>query len=364
MPANPLIIPYFLNQAGCPRRCIFCNQQVIVGSEEGGQGTLEEVVAAYCQSWGGTTKRQVQLAFYGGSFTSLPLQQQQEYLLQAWRYLQQGTVQRVRLSTRPDALEKVCVEHLQRYGVDIVELGVQSLDDQVLAASNRGHNAAAAIAAVKLLQEYDFTVGIQLMVGLPLQHRASFFATLETVIGLRPAFIRLYPALVLAGTRWATCWHEPGYTPLPLPEAVSWCADALCLCRAADIPVVRMGLHPSGGLDRPGNVVAGPYHQAFGELVKSYLFREKVVDMVRKGVLDKQSRLRQGKRTAVSFGLHVADISAFIGHQRSNMLFFAQQFQDLEIGWHVDRQVCRGEFACMVGRRSVADRCSIFVPQG
>lgn len=359
---KPLIIPFFLNQEGCFRRCIFCNQHVITGFKpKDSHAELEETVAAYLGTAASPAARTVQIAFYGGSFTSLGLSRQDEYLRCGQQYIYRGLVHSLRLSTRPDSLDKKTCQRLKKFGVQTVELGIQSLNDRVLAACSRGHDAATALAALRLLKSYDFETGAQLMLGLPGQSKESFLETVRKTIAVSPGFARIYPAIVLRHTPWAACLDNEGYEPLPLVAAVEWCAEALCLFKAAGVPVVRMGLHPSASLLTPGNIVAGPYHPAFGELVKSYLFREKVIDILGKGVLDKQSRLGKGQRISVSVGLHQADVSTFVGHQRSNLREYCRRLKDIDVGWHVDPRQHRDEFSCAAGRGRLVDHCSVFV---
>jgi len=356
-----LIIPFFLNQEGCVRRCIFCNQHIISGAKKtDARSGLAETVAAYLATAGSRPDRTVQIAFYGGSFTSLELSKQNEYLRCGQQFIAQGVVHSLRLSTRPDSLDQDGCRRLQAFGVRTVELGVQSLNDRVLAVCNRGHDAAVALAAVKLVKDQGFETGVQLMLGLPGQSRESFQETVEKTIAAGPDFVRLYPAVVLRHTPWELRLGDADYQPLSLAAAVEWCGWALKVFKPAGIPVVRMGLHPSDGLIAPGNIVAGPYHPAFGELVKSYLFREKVIDILGKLVLDRQSRLEKGRRISVSVGLHRADVSAFVGHQRANLPEYCRRLEGIDIGWHVDRRQHRGEFACVANEGRLVDHCSVF----
>ena len=358
---KPLIIPFFLNQEGCSRRCIFCNQHIITGFKpQDIQVELDKIVAAYLDSACIPAGRRVQIAFYGGSFTALPPAKQNEYLGYGRQFIHRGMVQSLRLSTRPDSLDDMTCRRLKKFGVQTVELGVQSLDDAVLATCNRGHDAATAVATTQLLKSHSFETGVQLMLGLPAQSRKSFLETVRETIAVGPDFVRIYPAVVLRHTPWAGCLDHEGYHPLSLAEAVAWCADALCMFKAAGVPVVRMGLQPSESLLVPGNIVAGPYHPAFGELVKSYLFREKVIDILGKGMLDKQSRSEKGQRISVSVGLHAADVSAFVGHQRSNLREYRRRLKGIDIDWHLDHHLHREELSLVADQGRLIDHCSLF----
>ncbi len=341
---KPLIIPYFLHHEGCPQRCIFCNQFLIVGSRP--SENLAAVVQRYLGFRRPGGRDRVEIAFYGGSFTCLPVTRQRQLLEQAQVFVDRGEVQGLRFSTRPDAVGAAELEVVRPYAVETVELGVQSFDDRVLTFCRRGHGSETAVAAVRRLQRCGYRVGIQLLFGLPGQTQESFRADIVQVVALQPDFVRLYPALVLRRTEWEQYWRRGQYPPLSLEAAVSWAAEAWETLAARGISIIRLGLQSSPALEEPGNVVAGPRHPAFGELVKSRVWREKIIDILRKCVLDKQSRSCQGQRTAVSVGLHQADLSAFVGQRRENLRYFERQYAGLEISWHLDPRLRPGEFFC------------------
>lgn len=213
--------------------------------------------------------REVQVAFYGGSFTGMERSRQEELLDAVAPYLAQGVVDTIRLSTRPDYIDRQTISFLRRKGVGIVELGVQSLDDAVLKACRRGHSAGQAKQAVRLLQEEGLLVGVQLMLGLPLQTRRSLMRTVTEVVALYPDFVRIYPALVLRGSELAGMYAAGSFRPLSLAAAVAQAARMKEHLDANGIRTIRLGLQ--GGPELEQNMVAGPYHPAFGELVGSRL---------------------------------------------------------------------------------------------
>lgn len=216
----------------------------------------------------------VQVAFFGGSFTCLDLRRQQELLDAVAPFIAAGDVQTIRLSTRPDYITAQGVVFLRHHGVGIVELGIQSLDDQVLQMSLRGHSAENAIRSSRLLKKEGMELGIQLMVGLPGQSFASLRRTTARVILLRPDFVRLYPVLVVAGSGLACRYQRQEYRPLSLSRAVLQVAWMKKKFTASGIRVVRMGLQPGPDLEK--SLLAGPYHPAFGELVHSRLMLRQV----------------------------------------------------------------------------------------
>ncbi len=269
----PLVIPLFIPHRGCPHQCLFCNQHSIAGT---GQGDVRaEEISRILKLWLARSpdRKEVQAAFFGGSFTCLPQQEQEELLAAVQPFIDAGEVNRIRISTRPDCLSAEICRSLAAHRVGIVELGVQSLDDQVLRAARRGHTAEDCRQAIDLLKGAGLEVGVQLMPGLPGESTSSFFAGLRALIALAPAFVRLYPAVVLRQTQLGLDWQRGAYRPLSLNRAVALVARARMLLSAAGIPVVRMGLQPSAELEK--EILAGPYHPAFGECVLSRLwFRE------------------------------------------------------------------------------------------
>jgi histone acetyltransferase (RNA polymerase elongator complex component) len=267
-----LIIPIFLPHRGCTHQCLFCNQQGISGCIE--QSLTVDEVRATIDLWldrGG--RGEVQAAFYGGSFTCLPLDEQRALLGAVQPYMAGGRVHSLRLSTRPDCLDPEVCRMLQDHGVKTVELGVQSLDDQVLRESRRGHDGEQSRQAIRLLQSWGFIVGVQLLLGLPGETRRSFLRGVAEIARLHPDFVRLYPLLVVKGSGLAERYQQGLYRPLSLGLAVALTAAAHQRLSEKGVRVVRMGLQPCRSLDE--NYLAGPYHPAFGELVRGRLvFKE------------------------------------------------------------------------------------------
>jgi histone acetyltransferase (RNA polymerase elongator complex component) len=310
-----LIIPVFIHHRGCPHRCLFCNQQAIAGTIAGDAsgGHFPQDVAAVIEKWlAFSDKRPAQLAFYGGSFTCLPWDDQEKLLAQARPYLHNGQIASIRLSTRPDCCDEENLRRLRQWGVMTIELGIQSMDDQVLALARRGHTAADCRRAIDVIKRLGFICGAQLLPGLPGDSWPSFLATVREIIALRPAMARLYPALVLAGTGLADRYAAGMYRPLSLTKTIAWLAKAKQLFDAADIPVIRYGLPPSPELAR--QVLAGPYHPALGELAAQRIW-----------FLELRKRLRaltSGQSLTV-FVSH-RDLSALSGQRRGNLLKLEQ----------------------------------------
>ncbi len=265
-----MIIPIFIPHEGCPHCCVFCNQRRISGFTKNPVTT--EDVRTTVQTWlarKGSEKRRVQVAFYGGSFTGLPQARQEELLGAVAPFLEQGCVQGLRLSTRPDYIDRNKVELLARYQVSTVELGVQSMNNRVLAAAKRGHTAADVERAVLVLRRAGMEIGIQLMIGLPDDSRTSLRRTVNRVVARHPDFVRIYPLLVVQNSELANQYNRGDYTPLSLDQAVVLTAWMKQRFDKAGIRVVRMGLQ--AGPELEASLVSGPWHPAFGELVASRL---------------------------------------------------------------------------------------------
>ncbi len=275
-----LIIPVFMPFGGCASRCVFCDQ----GSITGGKNPPEvkeavETIEAYLSTWRGAGRKEI--AFYGGSFTAIERDAQLRYLEAARGYVLNGRVDGVRISTRPDGISPEVLEYLKEYRVDIVEIGVQSMSDEVLRLSGRGHNRRDTVLATTLLKSSGFKVGHQFMPGLPGDTLSSALDSAREIIRLAPAFVRVYPALVFKGTALHRMYLAGEYRPWTLDETVEACAEILGLFTEARIPVIRMGLHASGGLE--DNLVCGPYHPSLRSLVEERMHRTRFVRPVARG---------------------------------------------------------------------------------
>ncbi len=265
-----MIVPFFIPHAGCPHQCVFCDQETIAG-QAAGIPAADELLSTIATHRATGSGDGVEVAFFGGTFTALSRQVQEGLLAPLQPLREAGIVRSVRLSTRPDALDGETVAWLQIRGVTTVELGIQSLDDEVLRLSGRGHAGAEVARAAAALRNAGLAFVAQLMPGLPGDTPARSLATLEAVLGMAPDALRIYPTLVLAGTRLADLYRTGRYRPLSLAQGVG--VGKLMLHRAlrARVPVLRMGLQPTDGLRAAGAVVAGPFHPAFRQLVEAEL---------------------------------------------------------------------------------------------
>lgn len=289
------ILPIFIPHAGCPHQCVFCNQKTISGQKKPALEGAQEQINTWLKWFKPGVEQEA--AFYGGSFTALEVELQQQLLALTDELIEKGIIGKVRLSTRPDAITLAGLNLLKQHGVYLVELGVQSLDNKVLARAERGHKAEAVDQAMQLLKEAEMQTGIQLMVGMPGQSFDSVKATVEQVIQLKPDIARIYPLLVIKGTPLARQFQQGTFKPLGLEEAVEQAAYVYSQLTKAGIKVIRIGLQADEELCSPGNILAGPFHPSMGELVKSRVLRHQlekaILEQLQLLIEDKQA----GKQT-------------------------------------------------------------------
>jgi histone acetyltransferase (RNA polymerase elongator complex component) len=275
---KPLIVPVFIPNQGCPHRCVFCDQEKITSQPArpvDGQ-RVRDLLDQARQSTLFFARRHREIAFYGGTFASLPEKTIRELLGVVAPYLQGGIFHSVRVSTRPDSLDEKKAALLKALGVSTVELGSQSMDDDVLRMTGRGHTAGDTEKAAELLRQHRFKVGIQLMPGLPGDSAERFCTTVQKVIRIKPDMVRLYPVVVIRGTELAQWFVKGTYQPLSLEEAVRVCSESCLGFEEAGIPVIRIGLMASPSLREQGQVLGGPWHESFGHLVRSEIYQRRI----------------------------------------------------------------------------------------
>lgn len=300
---KPVTVPFFISHQGCPHSCIFCDQRLINGSD-GNILTSEEIIGKI-NTWSLTAgERPLEVAFFGGTFTALPAKRQEELLAPLQSLLGGGRIKSVRLSTRPDYINDGIVAWLAERGVRTIELGVQSMDDAVLAASGRGHTAAESEDAIRCIRKHGVAAGVQLMPGLPADTPMTSLASLKKVIAAGADFLRIYPTVVLRGTELARRYANGEYIPLAIQEGVSLCKMMLHRAMQSGIPVIRIGLQSDEGLNND-TVVAGCWHPAFGQMVRSELYAD---------LLDRFVPCGQ----PVTVQCHPDRISDLLGFKRSN----------------------------------------------
>lgn len=307
--AKTSILPFFLPMQGCSGRCIYCDQRAISGQSAPPQPA--EITAALEQLDPG---HPAELAYYGGSFTCLPRETQRRYLDLAALALADGRLCGVRISTRPDAVDDDICRWLAEKGVVTVELGVQSFDDRVLAAAGREYDGAQAREAAAAVRRAGLTLGIQLMTGLPHDTPELDLESMRQALACGPQLLRIYPTLVLKNTELERLYREGLYRPQSLDEAVACCVPLLKAAQKAGVTMQRMGVNPSPSLEAA--LVAGPYHPAFGALVREALKKEQLQELLQDAGCDEALILR----------FPPADTPLIFGHQRSTMLWLSRNW--------------------------------------
>ena len=307
------IIPIFVPHLGCKQCCTFCDQKTISGETK--QVTADDVrntIEYYLQNF--KNDNYVEVAFFGGSFTAIPIETQKELLEAVQPYIKDKKVDSIRLSTRPDAIDKNILKMLKKYHVKTIELGVQSSNNYILERCKRGHTFEDVKKASKLIRKYRFKLGHQMMIGLPESTEKDDIKTAEDIIKLKPKLVRIYPVLVIKGTGLEREYRNKEFTPLTVGQAVERSKEILRLFAKKNIQVIRIGLQNTETIADPKNkdseVVAGPYHPAFGQLVEDSIWYDKIVYEIKK---------INAKVIRVEIEANSQNINNIIGHKKENI---------------------------------------------
>ena len=273
MPQKHYTIPVFIPELACPNRCVFCNQQKISGQILiPGEDEIIAQIEKYLPGF--KPDAHIEIGFFGGSFTGVPVHEQEHFLQIAQPYLLSGRIHGIRVSTRPDYISAEKLDLLKLYGVTTIELGAQSLDEEVLLKSKRGHSIRDVENAASLIKEYGFSLGLQMMTGLPGDTLEKTLMTAHRIVALGADNTRIYPALVIKNTELEDLYRAGLYTPLSLDEAIDRVKQIIPIFDEAGITILRIGLHPSEGLLNGDDLVAGPFHPSFKELAETALWTD------------------------------------------------------------------------------------------
>jgi histone acetyltransferase (RNA polymerase elongator complex component) len=314
---KPFIIPIFIPHAGCPHRCVFCDQSSITGVRSKRPRTvIRNQIEAFLK-FKTARRNRVQIAFFGGNFIGMPADKIKRLLAKAAEYVMTGRVNSIRFSTRPDTIDPQRLDLIKNFPVTTIELGAQSMDERVLSATKRGHSAEDTAKAIHLLKELNYEVGVQLMVGLPGDTSERSIASAKRVVGLKPDFIRIYPTLVLAGSPLAAWYKKGHYVPLSLEKAVRQVKDLYLLFKNKNIPVIRMGLQASEDLEDGSTILAGPYHPAFGHRVYSEISLDMAVARIESSALNMDS---------ISIRVNPGNVSKLRGLRNRNIKILKKKF--------------------------------------
>ena len=332
------IIPIFVPHLGCPNECVFCNQRSISGQMK--NITIEEVketIERFLKSFKDETVER-EIAFFGGSFTAIDIKFQEELLQTAYEYIKQKKVSYIRISTRPDYIDKERLKLLKKYGVKVIELGVQSTNDYILKKCKRGHTFEDVKKASKLIRRNGFILGHQMMIGLPESTRLDELKTAKDLAKLKPKMIRLYPVLVIKNTELEQQYKNKEYEPITLNQAVETCKELCYFFARKKINVIRIGLQNTDIISNPKNinseVVAGPYHEAFGQLVEDGIWYDRILAKIKKFNI---------KVIQIEIEANPEDINNVIGHKKENLKKL-KEIYDVDVMIKQNKDVAKGKF--------------------
>ncbi|MDO4545370.1 MAG: radical SAM protein [Bacillota bacterium] len=353
------IIPVFIPHRGCPNDCVFCNQKTITARQA---DVRPEDVKNIIETWLPTIENRgietIEVAFFGGSFTGLPLKEQSEFLSVAKEYKDAGLIHKIHLSTRPDYIDGNILDNLKTFGTDVIELGVQSFDDKVLAASNRGHTSADVYRACDAIKEYNFELGIQLMIGLPEDSPETCLFSAEETIKIGPSIARLYPTVVLRDTELYRRYEAGSYSPLSTEQAVKITKEMYKLLRDAGINIIRMGLKSTDLIAEGGEIRGHTFHPAFRQLVEGEIAREqleaqliRLLENARKpldspgkpGVLP-FANAEGADPLSITFLSSPNSFSNMVGNAKANKLYFAEKYPQVKIRYKTDSSLADGYY--------------------
>lgn len=329
------IIPIFIPHRGCPNDCVFCNQKIITARQP--QITEEDIkntIETYLPTLENRGLEIIEIAFFGGSFTGIPMDQQSRYLAVAKEYKDRGRIDKIHLSTRPDYIDHATLHNLKSYGVDIIELGVQSLDDEVLRLSNRGHDSKAVYQAAELITAYGFELGIQLMIGLPGDSYETCLYSAEQTVKIGPSIARLYPTIVIDDTALMAMYRSGSYHPLTTDEAVEVTKEMYKVLHKAGIHIIRVGLKSTDLINENGQIAGDTYHPAFRQLVEGQIAREMIEQQL--------EHCNDLETVTVSSNAHC--FSNLIGNRKRNKLYFRQKYPHMKISYKVDRTLADQQY--------------------
>ena len=333
-------IPFFIIHEGCPNQCVFCNQKKITGMEKVNPEDIVSKIETYIKTIRGMDNS-IEVGFFGGSFTAIDKFYQESLLSPVQSFIKEGKITGIRVSTRPDYIDEKVLSYLRKKNVKCIELGVQSMSDNVLAKAKRGHTSKDVIEASRLILEKGVVLGNQIMVGLPDSLEEDEYFTAKKVEEMGATEVRIYPVLVMENTELAQKWRSKDYEPLKEQEAIRRCANIAMFFDLNNIKVIRCGLHPSQGLLDGSSYLAGPFHPAFGEKVKSRIFSFYL------------SYISNNRISVDTLEFNPKDKGAFFGFKGENKALL----KDLDVRLIENNDIKRGNlFICVADKKVLLDK--------
>lgn len=324
------IIPIFIPNSGCRYRCIYCNQPFQTGVETFSPSGIDEIIRQYL----GIKDNWDEVAFYGGTFCGLDLDMQSELLGLTGKYLEKGNIKGIRFSTSPELISETNIKFYKKKGVTTIEIGAQSMNDEILAFCGRNHTSHDVITSSILVKRNGIVLGIQFMTGLPLENSDKLIKTVNSILKIKPDFVRIYPLLVFKDTALFQMYKDGTYSPESLEDAVSKCSRIVSLFKENGVEIVRTGIQ----LSDLSRLAAGPYHPSFGYLVHSRLFRNKLEEEISRQDFSNKKRV---------YALHInkRDLPLFYGYKGENKEYFKSKYPEMQIQPSVNKNIEKG---CML----------------
>lgn len=300
-------VAIFIPNNGCSNNCSFCNQHSIVGQSY--QPSTEDVVSSIeiAKKSLKDESKNAEIAFFGGSFTAIDRKYMVRLLETAYRYVETGLFKGIRISTRPDCIDPEILDILTNFGVTAIELGAQSLDDEVLSANNRGHTKLDIIKSSQLIKEAKISLALQMMTGLYKSTEEKDLTTAAEIIKLKPDNVRIYPTVVLRGTFLEKLYNAGLYKPYNVEKSVEICAKLINMLSKAKIDILRVGLHSSVNLEK--EAIAGAYHPNFRELCENKIVLDNILEQINKKQLKGIIKIKANSK----------DLTKVIGYKRKNI---------------------------------------------
>lgn len=338
------IIPIFIPHEGCPNDCVFCNQKKITARTHAEEKiNIEEIASRYLSTLNNPRPEIIEMAMYGGSFTGIPIEKQNEYLSTAKIYKDKGLIDKIHLSTRPDYINEEILSNLKKYDVDVIELGVQSFDDEVLRLSERGHDSSIVYKSCEMIKAYGFTLGIQLMVGLPGDTPEKAIYSAKETLKISPEIARIYPTIVIEDTKLLEMYRSGVYTPLSLEEAVSISKEMYNILFSAGINIIRVGLKSSDIINENGEIYGNTFHPAFRQLVEGEIAKDKIEEK-----LNKLSEINPNFNAVVS--ANSRSFSNMIGLKGVNRKYFSEKYPKCTFSYKTDNSLKDYEYSAEIIR--------------
>lgn len=312
-------IPIFIPHRGCPNECVFCNQRKISGMQKNvTTKEVDNIISKYLEYFDDNKK--IQVAFFGGSFTGIDINSQIEYLKIANKYIKSGKVDSIRISTRPDYISPTILKVLKKYNVRNIELGVQSMDNEVLRLSKRGHDNISVIRASLLIRYYGFKLGHQMMIGLPGSNEIKEIETIKSLLKLKPDELRIYPVYVINPSELYDMYVLGKYVPLTLEEAISRTYVVLRECKRSNVRIIRIGLQSTDEITSNNLGLVGPVCDNFAE----YVMAKVVCNVIEENI---KNKLKEDMINEIIIHVPLRYASIVVGPKKVNKEYLINKYK-------------------------------------